>query len=103
MSLDQKNGTPKEAQLQAYTSDDFHPAGMSIFRFQDPDTQTWINRLFVINHSHQGDLVELFDYSLATNSLKHVKSVQSKLFVTPKDIVAVDKERFYLTNHHVRL
>ncbi|KAF8939265.1 hypothetical protein BGZ58_010268 [Dissophora ornata] len=100
LSLNQKDGSPKEVKLQAYTSDDFHPAGMSFYRFQDPDTQTWISRLFVINHSHKGDIVEIFDYSSTANTLTHVKSVESNLFVTPKDIAAVDKDRFYLTNHH---
>ncbi|KAF9947433.1 hypothetical protein BGZ72_010549 [Mortierella alpina] len=100
LSLDQKHGSPKEVQLKSYNSDDFHPAGMSLFRFQDAKTQTWISRLFVINHSHKGDVVELFDYSAQSNTLTFVKSVESNLFVTPKDIVAVDKDRFYLTNHH---
>ncbi|KAG0350031.1 hypothetical protein BGZ54_004077, partial [Gamsiella multidivaricata] len=100
LPLNQKNGTPKEVQLRAYTSDDFHPAGMSIYRFQNPDTKTWTSRVFVINHSHKGDIVEIFDYAPKDNALTHVKSVQSSLFVTPKDIVAIDKERFYLTNHH---
>lgn len=73
---------------------------MSLVQFQD-DTKAWINRLFVINHSHKGDFVELFDYSPESNSLTFVKRIESSLFVTPKDIVAVDQDRFYLTNQHV--
>ncbi|ORZ09777.1 hypothetical protein BCR41DRAFT_358460 [Lobosporangium transversale] len=100
LSLAQPNSSPKEAQLRDFSSEDFHPAGMSLYRFQDPDTQAWANRLFVINHSHKGDVVEIFDYSIDDTTLKHVKSIQSELFVTPKDIVAVGRERFYMTNHH---
>ncbi|KAI1316518.1 hypothetical protein EDD11_009857 [Mortierella claussenii] len=100
LSLAQKNGAPKEVNLRDFTTDDFHPAGMSLYQHQDPDTQNWLSRLFVINHSHKGDVVEIFDYSAKANSLIHVKSVQSDLFVTPKDIVAVGEDRFYLTNHH---
>ncbi|KAF9319473.1 Serum paraoxonase/arylesterase 2 [Podila horticola] len=99
LSLSQKHGAPKECKLKGYTYDDFHPAGMSLFQYQD-DTKAWINRLFVINHSHLGDVVELFDYSPETNSLTFVKRIWSNLFVTPKDIVAVDQDRFYLTNQH---
>ncbi|KAF9116515.1 Serum paraoxonase/arylesterase 2 [Mortierella sp. AM989] len=100
LSLNQKTGSPREVKLQGYPLDDFHPAGMSFYRFQDPDTQTWVSRLFVINHSHKGDLVDIFDYSAQANTLTFVKSIQSSLFTTPKDIVAIDKDRFYLTNHH---
>ncbi|KAF9356542.1 Serum paraoxonase/arylesterase 2 [Mortierella sp. AD094] len=100
ISLSEKNGPLKEATLQGYPSDDFHPAGMSLYRFQDSDTQAWVSRLFVINHSHKGDLVEIFDYSPETNTLTFVKSIQSNLFTAPRDIVAVDKERFYLANNH---
>ncbi|GJJ79008.1 arylesterase / paraoxonase [Entomortierella parvispora] len=100
LSLDTKNGTPKEVQLKGRSFDDFHPAGMSLYDYQDPQTKAWKSRLFVINHSHKGDAVELFDYSSGSNVLTHVKTVESSLFVTPKDIVAVDIDRFYLTNHH---
>ncbi|KFH66707.1 hypothetical protein MVEG_07232 [Podila verticillata NRRL 6337] len=99
LPLSQKHGSPKECKLKGYAYDDFHPAGMSLFQFQD-DTKAWINRLFVINHSHKGDVVELFDYSPESNSLTFVKRIESSLFVTPKDIVAVDQDRFYLTNQH---
>ncbi|KAG0229802.1 hypothetical protein BGX31_006105 [Mortierella sp. GBA43] len=100
LPLNQKDSTPKEAVLDGFKSDDFHPMGMSLYRFQESDSPAWIERLFVINHSHKGDIVEIFDYSSKTNTLTHVKSVESSLFITPKDIVAVDKERFYLTNQH---
>ncbi|KAK3827712.1 MAG: hypothetical protein J3Q66DRAFT_320944 [Benniella sp.] len=100
LPLDEKISTPREAKLKAFPSEDFHPTGMSLYRFQDPDSLAWVDRLFVINHSHKGDIVEIFDYAPKPNTLTHVQSVQSSLFVTPKDIVAVDKDRFYLTNHH---
>ncbi|KAG0343279.1 Serum paraoxonase/arylesterase 2 [Podila humilis] len=100
LSLTEKNGSPKECEMRGYSYDDFHPAGMSLFQYQDKDSLAWINRLFVINHSHNGDVVELFDYSASSNSLTFVKRIDSALFVTPKDIVAVDQDRFYLTNQH---
>ncbi|KAK3847768.1 MAG: hypothetical protein J3R72DRAFT_430764 [Linnemannia gamsii] len=100
LDLNHKNGSPKEVKLKSFTSDDFHPAGMSLYDFQDEKTHERRTRLFVINHSHKGDVVEIFDYSADTNSLTFVKSVKSDLFVTPKDIAAIDQDRFYLTNHH---
>lgn len=74
---------------------------MSLYHFQDEKTHERRTRLFVINHSHKGDVVEIFDHSPEANTLTLVKTVSSDLFVTPKDIVAVDQDRFYLTNHHV--
>ncbi|KAF9903633.1 Serum paraoxonase/arylesterase 2 [Linnemannia zychae] len=100
LALNNKNGSPKEVKLKGFTSDDFHPAGMSLYDFQDEKTHEKRTRLFVINHSHQGDVVEIFDYSADANTLTLVKTVKSDLFVTPKDIAAIDQDRFYLTNHH---
>ncbi|KAG0278601.1 Serum paraoxonase/arylesterase 2 [Linnemannia exigua] len=100
LDLNHKNGSPKEVKLKSFISDDFHPAGMSLYDFQDEKTHEKRTRLFVINHSHKGDVVEIFDYSADGNSLTFVKSVKSDLFVTPKDIAAIDQDRFYLTNHH---
>ncbi|KAF9540199.1 Serum paraoxonase/arylesterase 2 [Mortierella hygrophila] len=100
LALNHKNGSPKELELKSFTSDDFHPAGMSLYHFQDEKTHERTTRLFVINHSHKGDVVEIFDYSSEANTLTLVKTVNSDLFVTPRDIVAVDQDRFYLTNHH---
>ncbi|KAF9582901.1 hypothetical protein BGW38_010610 [Lunasporangiospora selenospora] len=100
LSLNEKNSKPRQTDLKGYDADDFHPAGISLFGFRDDDTGAWTERVFVINHSHRGDSVEIFDYSAETNTLTFVKSVSSKLFVTPRDVVAVDKERFYLTNHN---
>lgn len=74
---------------------------MSLYHSQDENTHKRRTRLFAINHSHKGDVVEIFDYSSEANTLTFVKTVSSDLFVTPKDIVAVDQDRFYLTNHHV--
>ncbi|KAF9436519.1 hypothetical protein BGZ76_003703 [Entomortierella beljakovae] len=100
LSLSQKTGSPREVKLVGYPSDDFHPAGMSYYNTLDPKTQTLISKLFVINHSHKGDFVEIFDFSAQDNTLTFVKSIQSSLFTTPKDVVAIDNERFYLTNRH---
>ncbi|KAF9930488.1 Serum paraoxonase/arylesterase 2 [Linnemannia zychae] len=100
LALNHKNGSPKEVKLESFTSDDFHPAGISLYHFQDDKTHERRTRLFVINHSHMGDVVEIFDFSAQSNTLVFVKSVKSDLFVTPKDIVAVGEDRFYLTNHH---
>ena len=74
---------------------------MSLYHSQDDKTHERRTRVFVINHSHKGDVVEIFDYSAEANTLTLIKSVKSDLFVTPKDIVAVGEDRFYLTNHHV--
>ncbi|KAG0227093.1 hypothetical protein BGW42_003151 [Actinomortierella wolfii] len=66
----------------------------------DPNTDKRIHRLFVINHSHQGDRVELFDYDAKNNALAYIRSVESGEFTAPKGIVAVDLDKFFLTNHN---
>ncbi|KAF9971651.1 Serum paraoxonase/lactonase 3 [Actinomortierella ambigua] len=90
----------KEVKLVDYPLDDFHPAGMSIFSQSDPNTHKKIHRLFVINHSHKGDRVELFNYEAKDNTLVYVRSIESSDFTAPKGIVAVDLDRFYLTNQN---
>ncbi|KAF9160902.1 hypothetical protein DFQ26_005062 [Actinomortierella ambigua] len=73
---------------------------MSIYSHNDPHTRKRLHRLFVINHSHKGDRVELFDYNSRDNSLAYVRSVESSDFTAPKGIVAVDIDKFYITNQN---
>jgi arylesterase/paraoxonase len=71
---------------------EFHPHGMSFFK------KDGIDYLFVINHNSSGNFVELFEF--ANFELKHLKSFESTQMCCPNDLVAVDVDKFYVTNDH---
>jgi arylesterase / paraoxonase len=71
---------------------DFHPHGLSLLR---KDTTLY---LFVVNHNKEGDFVELFLYQ--DHRLKHLFSYSAPELCCPNDVVAVDIDKFYVTNDH---
>ncbi|MFP2925469.1 SMP-30/gluconolactonase/LRE family protein [Pyxidicoccus sp. 3LG] len=76
-------------------SRDFHPHGLSLFVAPD-GRQT----LYVINHSETGvHQIERFDVG-ADGMLIHRQTLKDAALVSPNDLVAVDAERFYVTNDH---
>ena len=73
---------------------DFHPRGIALHR------EGAEARLFAVSHpilSGGGPRVEVFRVDSA-GALQHEKTIRSPLFVSPSDIAAIDRERFYLTN-----
>ncbi|MCX8072252.1 MAG: SMP-30/gluconolactonase/LRE family protein [Candidatus Binatia bacterium] len=71
---------------------DFHPHGLSLWR--SDDGQRW---LFVINHRSDGShTVEVFE--VGAEELEHVRTVRYQELISPNDLVAVDRERFFATN-----
>ncbi|WP_338873233.1 strictosidine synthase family protein [Myxococcus stipitatus] len=76
-------------------SQDFHPHGISLFVAPD-GTQT----LFVVNHPDGAtNQVERFEVG-ADGMLIHKATLKDPLLISPNDILAVDAERFYVTNDH---
>ncbi|WP_342377251.1 SMP-30/gluconolactonase/LRE family protein [Myxococcus stipitatus] len=76
-------------------SQDFHPHGISLFVAPD-GTQT----LFVVNHPDGAtNQVERFEVG-ADGMLVHKATLKDPLLLSPNDILAVDAERFYVTNDH---
>ncbi|MCP3138161.1 SMP-30/gluconolactonase/LRE family protein [Pyxidicoccus xibeiensis] len=76
-------------------SRDFHPHGFSLFVAPD-GTQT----LFVINHTEAGShQIERFEVGV-DGMLVHRRTLRDAALVSPNDLVAVDAERFYVTNDH---
>ena len=71
---------------------DLHPHGMSILKV---DKRTY---LYVINHNLAGDFVELFEFT--NNMLVHLKSFENEEMCCPNDLVAVDLNKFYVSNDH---
>lgn len=78
----------------------FHPRGCSFFAGKDG-----VRRLLVISDRARGDhVVEVFDVTgetFATVSLQYVRTVaDTEHLITPNDLVALDGDRFYVTNDH---
>lgn len=73
----------------------FHPHGLGLFVAPD-GTQT----LYVVNHAGEGQhQIERFEVG-ADGMLIHRRTLRDAALVSPNDVVAVDAERFYLTNDH---
>lgn len=81
------------------TPADFHPHGLSLIRDRDGKLT-----LMVVNHTARGtSAIDVFDVDGAGSnavSLHERESVTGDLLVSPNDVVAVDKDRFYATNDH---
>jgi Gluconolactonase len=70
----------------------FQPHGISLFR---EDSSLY---LFAVNHNEVGDFVESFRYQDET--LKHIKSYSYEEMCCPNDVLALAKDKFYVTNDH---
>ncbi len=84
---------PKPVLLTSGPGPDFQPHGISLY--VGPDTN---DALFVINHSGGTHKVEIYD--LAAEGLVHRKTILDQALVSPNDIAAVDRDRFYASNDH---
>jgi len=74
--------------------EEFHPHGISLWK-----VDSGIYHLFVINHTKEGHAIEKF--RLENRKLKRLLTFRDTHFiVSPNDLVAVDKDRFYVTNDH---
>ncbi|MFT6734716.1 MAG: arylesterase/paraoxonase [Polaribacter sp.] len=89
---DKKNEVTKPIRLSTTLKEAFHPHGISYLRKGDKGF------LFAINHNIKGDFVEVFQFE--NGQLTHLKSYSNKLMCCPNDLVAVDVNKFYVTNDH---
>jgi arylesterase / paraoxonase len=86
------NGRNPPIKLETNYKDDFHPHGISYLNKNDTSF------LFVINHNDKGEFVESF--IIENNYLFHQKTFSNELMSCPNDLVAVDVDKFYVTNDH---
>lgn len=82
----------------AGTPKDFHPHGISLFRGTDGDLT-----LIAINHRSDGS--SSVDSFAVVNEggalrLREIGSIQGGALVSPNAVVALDRDRFYVTNDH---
>ncbi|PLK45365.1 SMP-30/gluconolactonase/LRE family protein [Emticicia sp. TH156] len=92
--IDCTQKAPKPVNLTApLTLTDFHPHGISLF--QSPEGE---KRLFVVNHKKNRTSIEIFSFQ--DSILTHLETINSNLFASPNDLVAVGERQFYFTNDH---
>lgn len=89
--LNASQSTP--VKLTSGPGPDFQPHGISLF--VDPGGQ---DVLFVINHSGATHTVEVYDIN--AGRLIHRQTLSDPELVSPNDIAAVGRNRFYVTNDH---
>jgi arylesterase/paraoxonase len=74
----------------------FHPHGIHFLKKGEK------KYLFAVNHNSLGDFVEVFEFDNNSNKsqLIHLKSYKNETMCCPNDVVAVDVDKFYVTNDH---
>ena len=72
---------------------ELNPHGLGLYRYTDGAL-----RLFVVNHTHSGSKIELFDYQ--DGKLAHRRTVSGQLLFSPNDVAPVGPNQFYATNDH---
>lgn len=92
-SLDYKGADHAPHALTTGFKSVFHPHGINLY--QDPDGQTFI---FAINHTKRGNSVEIFEYK--GGRLEHLETIKNPLMISPNDILAVGRRKFYISNDH---
>jgi len=90
--LDLNNSDAQPVRLSMTYKGGFHPHGISYLKKEDGDY------LFAVNHNNQGDFIEVFQFE--NNQLTHLKTYESEMLCCPNDVVAVDLDKFYVTNDH---
>ena len=92
-AYDLKADSPQLRNLTPSADEDFHPHGLSLYLGDDGR-----DVLYVINHAGGRHTIEVFD--LAGDGLSHRGSLSDPLLVSPNDLVAVCRDRLYVTNDH---
>ncbi|MFZ0448821.1 MAG: SMP-30/gluconolactonase/LRE family protein [Desulfatiglandaceae bacterium] len=71
----------------------FHPVGIGLYNSRKGTVS-----LFVVNHTREGQFVEIFDFN--GRRLVHRESVSGSLMSSPNDVLPVGPRKFYVTNDH---
>ena len=70
-----------------------NPHGISLYKMDSINYRLW-----VVNHVRGMHSIEVF--GLQRDSLWHEQTIQGDLLDSPNDVVAIDPDRFYVTNDH---
>ncbi len=92
-AYDLKADSPQLRNLTPSADEDFHPHGLSLYLGDDGR-----DVLYVVNHAGGRHTIEVFD--LVGDGLSHRGTLSDPLLVSPNDLVAVGRDRLYVTNDH---
>jgi len=92
-AYDLTSDSPQPKNLTPDADRDFRPHGLSLYVGADGR-----DVLYVVNHSAGQHTIEIYD--LLGSELLHRGTLSDPLLVTPNDVVAVDRDRLYVTNDH---
>jgi arylesterase/paraoxonase len=92
-AYDLKASSPQAQNLTPDAGQDFHPHGLSLYVGEDGR-----DALYVINHAGGRHSIEIYD--LAGVGLSKRETLSDPLLVSPNDLVAVGRDRLYVTNDH---
>lgn len=92
-AYDLKSQTPQLLKLTTGMDAYFHPHGISLY--QDENGQ---DALFAVNHRKGKNSIEIFDLKNGRLSLR--KTISDPMLISPNDVVAVGRNRFYVSNDH---
>ena len=84
---------PQLLNLTPGASADFHPHGISLYNGKNGQ-----DALFVINHQKGKHRIEIYD--LKNGWLSHRKTISDPMLISPNDLVAVGRDKFYVSNDH---
>ncbi len=90
-ALESGQATPLNLNLQL--SHKFNPHGIDVFRNEAGELT-----LLAVNHNENGHFIEIFREQ--DSLFVHEASIRDSLMHSPNDVVAVDENRFYVTNDH---
>jgi arylesterase/paraoxonase len=85
--------SPRLQNLTPTADEDFRPLGVSLHVGDDGR-----DVLYVINHAGGHQTIEIYD--LVSTKLSHRATLSDPLLVSPNDLVAVGRDRLYVTNDH---
>jgi arylesterase/paraoxonase len=92
-AYDLKADSPQLRNLTPDADEDFHPHGLSLYVGDDGR-----DVLYVVNHAGGRHTIEVFD--LFGSELSQRGTLSDPLLVSPNDLVAVGRDRLYVTNDH---
>jgi len=92
-AYDLKADSPRAQNLTPDAGEDFHPHGLSLYVGDDGK-----GALYVINHAGGRHTIEVYD--LVGSGLRERKTLSDPSLVSPNDLVAVGRDRLYVTNDH---
>ena len=92
-AYDLTSDSPQLRNLTPNADEDFHPHGISLHVGEDGR-----DALYAVNHAGGRHAIEVYD--LVGSELLHRETLSDPLLVTPNDLVAVSRDRLYVTNDH---